>query len=778
MQSFSDLNNYSQSSREYEDFRDPNVLFDRDTPTPPATISINEGISHTVPIAIEITDIINYTQSALVITFDLRNLTGATASFGTLASHITVNNATSGLYIISGLKSVGDWNSIKSPTIGLPNAYYGIWQYTVNFDYFSATANANKNFIVTVDVANVNVFSTPLNDIFETSVTKTIQNTPQIIDAGISSPTYTVTVTPSAVANISTLTGYYQTPGATSSFNNTTKVLTITGNLAGTNSTLANIELVPTSLEADFTFTYTVSNNLNAETDTVIQQMKCLQIQYLSAVGATANYYNEDTAKTLLGLPTITDTSYDGSGTYTYTITPLSTSSVLTFSSTGTGGTSSFNSGTKVLSITGTRTQVNSHLSNVVYTPAADYVSNTTFYYKVITPRGGSATATKTQQILIGSQDTEITNMNITRTYLANQGNSIFSSNTPFISDADSNSPIYTIFLTCGFGQFTVGSTTPANTYSYTGTKAEVNAIFPTITFYPNKGVYATGTFAYTQQKNGTTQVSQTVSLVGTNATWPGNNTSYTYNSSGTWTPTPDQVKYGGFADVICVGGGGGGAYGGGAGGSVVERHNISITYQNYSITVGGGGAAARTDYPTTSFNFYGATGQTSSALGVGAAGGAGGRRGVTYGSPTTYSINGGGGTSYDTDYPTASTTSYTGGTGQATATYQRAVGASYVTTNVRTGGGGSGSGGNGTSGGASGTTFTKGLGGAASNGYGGGGGGGTLRYSGSTVVENSTGAQGTGPGGGGGGAQGFYSPTQAVPTAGTAGRVVITVHS
>jgi hypothetical protein len=164
--------------------------------------------------------------------------------------------------------------------------------------------------------------------------------------------------------------------------------------------------------------------------------MICNDILYLSTF-TPAVYWNEDLAFTPTGVPTITDVDFDGSGTYTYAVSPqFGATSVSNITATGSGGSTSFNSTTRTLTITGTRTQVNSYLSNIVITPTADYAATFFINYSVVTPRGGTATATKAQQAIIANIDVEISNIVGTRRYYTP---SQFITNFPF-----SNTTYYT----------------------------------------------------------------------------------------------------------------------------------------------------------------------------------------------------------------------------------------------------------------------------------------------------------------------------------------------
>ena len=776
MNKIQDLNFPTNSTVEFTDTRLPTVIFDLENPGQVAVQNVLEGVSHLIPTALNVVEIINYDVANLNYVVDLTNCPGALVTWDAVPVHINIDDSIPNVYIVSGFKSHLDWDLIKLGRITTPSGYSGTFEYTVKFDYFDKTQGNSKQYTVLTIVQNVETLTQPLDFIFNVSSFQNLTAFAQIQETTVTTPTYTVTITPNNIASVTTLSS--NGTGGTSTFNNTTKVLTIVGTKLQVNTHLTSIQIGTTAIEADFLLIYTASNNLTPETDTKFQTMRCNSINFLANPVSQTLFYTEDTARILADLPVVRDLAFDGSGTYTYTIYPSTTSAISTLSSTGTGGSSSFNNTTKVLTITGTRAQVNSHLLNVNFTPAIDYAENFLMYYTVITPRGGTSTATKFQNMFIGSNDTEIINMNLSRGYIANNHNFIFFNSTPVITDLDPSNPSYTITfsINSSFGLFSLGrNNNPSTTLSLTGNKDYLNSVFSQIVFYPVKGSFSTASFTYQQRKNGQLQVTQTVSLIGSNATWSGNNTIYTFSTSGSWIPTFEEVRFGGFADVVVVGGGGGGAYGGGAGGYVQTANNITISQTNYPIVVGQGGLAASTFRPSSgSYSYIGGTGGTSSGLGVAAAGGPGGRRIFTQ--PNTWDLSGGSNTN----------SSRSGGTGFITPpqTYVQ----NFQTRNFVGGGGGSSQFANGISASAniSNSNITYGNGGTAGNTFiglvGGGGGGARLRWSQDTIpydyIDNGRGPQGDGWGGGGGGAYGSFGSTFASPSNGSGGAVGIRVHS
>ena len=200
-----------------------------------------------------------------------------------------------------------------------------------------------------------------------------------------------------------------------------------------------------------------------------------------------------------------------------------------------------------------------------------------------------------------------------TRTYVANDYTSIFSTSTPTISDG-SNIGTYTITLSCSNGGF-VTQTTPtvaqlqaAGNLTYSGSATAVNDWFPTVKFVPNYGLNTATTFTYTQscvQISGSPvlETTRTINLSCSDTNEfnvdydiPYQGTASTYTT--TWEPTAQQAVWGNISVMTSQGGGGGGTYSGGGGGLIelftFNRTNAtySLNSENYTVVCGKGGAA------------------------------------------------------------------------------------------------------------------------------------------------------------------------------------------
>ena len=639
MNSLTEWNQYvSDLTLDYTDLRAPNLVFDSVNPTNQSQ-TVDEGFPFSSTIGIEITEIINSEISLPTYSIDVRALPGTIVSWASLPSGLTVNSSITGLYIVSGLSTVAQWNSIKQATITIPTNFYGIWTYTSVINYYSGIdGNQSKGWTTAVTVNDVQFLSTPLDFTYTVSATSAITNTPQIsvLDASYDSATWTVVGTPSSNSSISTWTS--TGTGGTFSVSGS-KVFTITGTRTQVNSRLAGLQITANSVNLDFVLTYVASNSVNATTDSKIQILSSSGLVYLGST-AVASFNEDATSTSVSGFAPITDSIYDGSGGYIYTVTPSTTSAIVSMTVTGGASFKSFNNSTKVLTLNGTRSQINSDMATFSIVTSVDWGTDFALSYNVVTPRFDSAT--KIQALLCGTNDTEIANMNVTRTYIGNRGNQIFSTTTPYISDLDTVPSTYTIGFTVSgsLGGFSFAVNGPRLTsLTFTGTKAQCDAKFASMYFFPNANVSSNGTFTYTQLKNGVQQVSQTVVLQGTAGTYA-NARQVTFLAGQTYTPDVGDFLYANF-DLLLIGGGGaGGAIVGGGGGEIKRVQNLSLgAVEPYTLVIGAGGqgAGATKGGTTSAFGYSAEGGNTGNGAGV-YAGVAGA------GAQTTSGITGGGG--------------------------------------------------------------------------------------------------------------------------------------
>lgn len=125
--------------KDLNDFSDGTVSFTENRPSfvyynfPNATDLTDQPIStqsFTLQRTIDIVEIVKPSLALVVFEVDVSALSGTTVSFGSLPSGVTVTNV-GGVYTVSGITSVSDWEAVRSPTITLPSAdHQGAFSYT------------------------------------------------------------------------------------------------------------------------------------------------------------------------------------------------------------------------------------------------------------------------------------------------------------------------------------------------------------------------------------------------------------------------------------------------------------------------------------------------------------------------------------------------------------------------------------------------------------------------------------------------------------------------
>jgi len=365
--SLTNLNTYSATTLSFTDNRTPSISFDRSS-SANQTGSFTSGVRTTrVPAGINIVNIINGSSLAIYYQINVSTISGATVAWSTTPSGCTVTNPTTGVYRMTNITTVDQWNTVKSPTITLPNNAAVHYEYSASIVY----TTGSKSWTITLDGSEqASLAST-------TTVTTTgkrvrfgvasavarfafaIQLTPVVFELGELNDVYfaannlypgtvltsypqltntystgwTVVVTPSD-ANAVT---YIYSPitssaGGTRTFDDTTHAMTVTGTRTQINATLASLYYTtPDASRSDFVLTYSASNS-NGVAGSKIQQF--YTTEYISATRA-ADTYAFNTATSITGGALITDRHADGLGYYIMTVTPSTINAVQTMSSTG-----------------------------------------------------------------------------------------------------------------------------------------------------------------------------------------------------------------------------------------------------------------------------------------------------------------------------------------------------------------------------------------------------------------------------------------------------------
>ena len=312
MKSLTDLNGRGGDDIiEVIDYRLPDVTFDTDTIIP-IPVSVQEGSTWSFPVVINITEIINYPAADVEFSLTLSESLAITVNWGTLPSYMTTSQS-GNTWSISGFKSAADWELVKSPTITLPNSYYGDFSITGRITATEYPTAVDISWVTPVAVSNVVVFGPTSNANITSGANQTFTGKPTFSDPGSESIVWTVTITPNRAEVVNTWTTTY----GSVSVDGTTKVATISGTPAVISATLSALKITTVAYQdKDIYLTYYASNGTNSETDTAIQRLKNITTTYTSTI--PDRYFYTNTSLTNPG-PTITHSSYTGTGIYTVT---------------------------------------------------------------------------------------------------------------------------------------------------------------------------------------------------------------------------------------------------------------------------------------------------------------------------------------------------------------------------------------------------------------------------------------------------------------------------
>ena len=301
MKSITDLNGIGLDTNDYTDNRDPSVTFTTLYPVA-QPLTVYQGAPHALPVASNITEIINYPQAAVAYIIDMRNtLLDCQVQWSSIPTGLTLTQPAHNVWKITGIKTVSDWNAIKSPTVTVNENLLVDFSYLVTVEYLSSKY---VSWNVNIDTVLYDVLSTPSTFYFEDGLTQNVLNGPNIFDYRAQQSTWTVTITPDDLTVFTSM--YTSGVGGTAYANPSTKVITISGTKDQVNSHLDNLYMVysPTNT-SDMNLTYFAINGTGTLSLTVVQPLVCDTVRYLGF--ATYPYYTEDVTFSLTGLPVITN---------------------------------------------------------------------------------------------------------------------------------------------------------------------------------------------------------------------------------------------------------------------------------------------------------------------------------------------------------------------------------------------------------------------------------------------------------------------------------------
>jgi hypothetical protein len=275
---------------------------------------------------------------------------------------------------------------------------------------------------ITFDRFNVQNQTVTINQ-HDTHATRVGIEIVEVIAPAVCTPTYTV--------NVSSLTGatvsWATVPTGCTVTNPSTGVYTISGvNSRAIWNIVKNptVTLAPTYVGTG-SYSATITYN-TTQTKTWTIALTVIDITNMDT--ADDFYFLGGVSGLITGNPVVID-NYPT--TWNVTVTPSTPSLITSLTSAGSGGTSSFNATTKVLSISGTKTQVNSHLNSITYVIPSSTKQDFTLTYSA-------------DNVALSEGDTKVQQFYTTEYLSATRAASSYSLNTwsnitngPLITDAN-----------------------------------------------------------------------------------------------------------------------------------------------------------------------------------------------------------------------------------------------------------------------------------------------------------------------------------------------------
>lgn len=704
MNSIEQLNGFSNTLVEFTDERTGEYIIWTTPNSVDPEIAVNEGATFNIPLGSDVSEVVG-DNTRITYEINYANVAGAIVTFGntTGATVTTVGN----VITISNIANLGVWNNVKSPTLSLPRDWNQSFAITGNvYSTVGASMVNNRSWTTTVSVTDLSEITTPADFVYSNVAPTSFSSYPQITDSENATGTYTLTVTvdkPSTFGNLTTGGNVWATPV----WNDGTKTLTITGNRAGVNQHLSSLTYNPSIYtQDDFRLKYRLQNPAGYYAGVATEVYQRLFSSDNSIFTAVNNFsYTEDITTYVTG-PELTDfVNSDSTPGYTLLVEAVDINTVSSpvyiapiivpwlngIVPQGSGGTVTYGNiagsyegsppvntqlSTPNVSITGTKTEIRSHLANIALTPYPDYTGNVSLRYTITTPN--AVIATRLQSITNVGTNTEISaNVYLPRTYTVGNVGTFWTVNVPQILENVSGPAIYRIVMNSNAGVFvnnvavsggqTYGTVSDVDFVlkqanpseaadgrglSVWGSKSEINSVLQNLKFYPIPQDGPVNTVVRYYQKRAPdpgfvgdpaiTQAYFTFPLTGQVVTNLPDEGVYTFTSNASITLTESQ-RYSMKSDIALVGGGGGAGGkglrqgGGGAGGQVITREGIvwgNIANTNViSVTIGSGGAG-NSNYLTVA----------NVTANVSAPGSAGGNTTITFGNVTYLARGGGGG--------------------------------------------------------------------------------------------------------------------------------------
>lgn len=391
--SFIELNDYGDEPISFTDARAYSITFSANAAAN-QSVSITEDQSFYTPAGINILSSQSLPAN-IVYTINAASISSnAVVSWNSLPPDVTQTNPSPGVYVVTGPIGNSGWELIKQASFvakDVANAF----SYTSNIQYPNTANTALTNVWswttnVTVTSSHAEL-SNPTNFTWDEDTTYTITGYPQITDAYSGSLPYTMAITPNTTAAVLTMT----TTGGTanSSFDGTSRILTLTGNKTAVNASLANVQVVPIpDFDQNFSFNYSLTNpvsNLNTQV-TQLANIGVTNQEWSNSNVARAYYTNLDNYLFANTVPQILETV--SGATYTVGLTLNSNIGIIT--TTTYASPTGWSTGNLTFTTTGNKATVNSAMGNIKFFPSGNITSNTTVGFSSARPGGPAFTDT------------------------------------------------------------------------------------------------------------------------------------------------------------------------------------------------------------------------------------------------------------------------------------------------------------------------------------------------------------------------------------------------
>ena len=604
MNSLNDLNSWSNVSISYQDLRAPLVTFIAEPVNQSASTYVTKPFI--APIGVDIKSISNVISEDIRFAVNVALTPTANVYWPALAPGLT-SNSVGNVYTVYGINNITEWKTARQPIITVPDG-------TQNFTYTSSVlyeGSNSKSFTTAVTVDTLNQFTAASDFYYPANTNKNLITGHPTVTALEDFPTdsYSLTVT----ANDNRVFGNLTIDNAfTSNATFTSNTFSVAGNLSVINNHLNALKYqAPGNIDFDWIATYTLQNPVSGYTSVRTQDIRSLSSLILES--GVSDVYVKNTFRNVSGSPTIKANAFVGNTQAVFRLDISPTNYVSTPSSMISNITSSigvawgnltanttagvyWDNTNKIFTAKNTKDNLNNLLGNVQIQPGIDFEDTIYLNYQVICPTTGDEfnpnpagnLAVKVQALLKTDTDpAAISNINNTRYFQKNSPDYLFTVSVPQILETVSEWS-YTVYFSSPAGRFGLTDTSTSATFSYTGNYTQINAMLPTLRFYPYKDVTGTQQFNYKQYKNGLLQFESNVPLIGSGDTVITGNVVEVLTNSGTYSPTFQNAFYR-TAKIAAIGGGGLPL-------TIGRGFNSNGQYVTDSIRGGGGGMAVLED--------------------------------------------------------------------------------------------------------------------------------------------------------------------------------------